>query len=546
MPVINNNNQQQNNQSQQSQTSQNQAQGPQAPGPKQRGTGFTNIQRMLGASDRGRVSSAIGQGIQGQVGRVQQGLQSAQNQFQQGVAQGRLDTNANKQYVTNTLQQAVADPTIVSGDTNEAKAIRGRFDTFRQGQYTGPTELAQAGQLQAQAQDTSNLAALTRTAGGRNALVSRFLGNQPGYSSGMARFDTMLAQTNAAPIRQARQQAAGLGGQVNAASQQAISEAEAARAASKQFATDTLNQIAGTRGGIEGTTPALESQVKDLDTANVVGKYIWGHSSNDAAPIEVRESARSVYTPVDYNIAGLQDQLSKITGNTVADRYNRARLQEDINKAKFQSVERLLSGGVTRSEIGQFDPTLQSTDSTLEYNPLVGNELAIRQLRDQNLISDQDYAQLSGGLTSTHAGLYGNVPFAKSYVGQDLKNVAANEGGRGGNYARQLIQLTNDNPYLLPDAPRLLASQQMSSGLQSGLDYTTGQNLSMEGLATAQERAQLNALSALAGQTAKYNTAGANYQQGGLKFNKVGDLLSKFEQAKQQYLDNSKKEISTI
>lgn len=267
MPVINSNNQQQQNQNPtQAQTNQAQDQGP---APKRTGTGFTNIQRILGSSDRNRVSQAIGSGLQGQVNRVQQGIQSAQQKFQTGVAQGRLDTDANRQYVNQTLQQAANDPSKITGDSDQAKEVQSRFATFRQGQYAGPTELAEAGALGAQAQNTNQLGSLARTGSGRNALLTRFFGNTPGYGTGQKRLDAMLFSPQNQNFRQAKQQAIGLSDQVKQASLLSNAQAQQAKEANQQFSRDVLAQIAGQRTGIEGSGDLMKSQVGDLQGKTV-------------------------------------------------------------------------------------------------------------------------------------------------------------------------------------------------------------------------------------------------------------------------------------
>ena len=545
MPVINSNNQQQQNQNPtQAQTNQAQDQGP---APKRTGTGFTNIQRILGSSDRNRVSQAIGSGLQGQVNRVQQGIQSAQQKFQTGVAQGRLDTDANRQYVNQTLQQAANDPSKITGDSDQAKEVQSRFATFRQGQYAGPTELAEAGALGAQAQNTNQLGSLARTGSGRNALLTRFFGNTPGYGTGQKRLDAMLFSPQNQNFRQAKQQAIGLSDQVKQASLLSNAQAQQAKEANQQFSRDVLAQIAGQRTGIEGSGDLMKSQVGDLQGKSVDANYIWGHGSEDR-PLEIRTANRTVYDPTTTNIADLQSQMSGITGNTLTDKYNRALIQEDINKANYNELQRYLSGGVTKGEVGTLDPTLQSDAKDLVYNPLMGGQLAVNKLLSSGLISQEDYDKLSPAMTNTWAGIYGQVPLAKSYVGRDILETANQDvWGRGGKYARALIQATKDNPYLLPDAPRLLAAQAEAGAIGKNLDYSTAQNLSLQGLASDQEKNQLNALSALAGQDAKYNLADKNaYVQGAFKFKSLDNLLSGINQAKSQYLAQSDNIPTTI
>ena len=166
---------------------------------RQQGSGFTNLQRVMGANQNNRLGQTVGQGIQGTQQKYGQNVQQSGQQFGQQAGAARLDTEQNRQYVQNTLGNAIQDPTKVG------QAEYDQFGNLRAGKYAGPQDLQNYSELQAQAQDVGQLGDLTRSAGGRQALLQRFIGGNKGYTQGQQNLDTLLlGQSGQNQLAQAR------------------------------------------------------------------------------------------------------------------------------------------------------------------------------------------------------------------------------------------------------------------------------------------------------------------------------------------------------
>lgn len=205
--------------------------------PKQQGSGFTNLQRVIGANKNNQLGSAISTGMGNRVGQIKNDIGQAQNSFNTQLQGNRVDTEENKNLVntalTNPYEAAKDDKTVSS------------FQNLMSGQYKGPTELGNANVLNAQAQEAAQYGQGATSAGGRTNLLQRFAGGN-NYNAGQQRLDNvLLGQTGANDLKQVRRDAAGLGTTLNNASLTAQSQAQAAAAANKGFADDINTQLGG-------------------------------------------------------------------------------------------------------------------------------------------------------------------------------------------------------------------------------------------------------------------------------------------------------------
>lgn len=60
----------------------------------QKGTGFTNLNKIMQANQGNKLGQAVSGGIQGQTQGVKTQVKSAQDQFEEEAQKGRLDTGA--------------------------------------------------------------------------------------------------------------------------------------------------------------------------------------------------------------------------------------------------------------------------------------------------------------------------------------------------------------------------------------------------------------------------------------------------------------------
>jgi hypothetical protein len=212
--------------------------------PKRKGTGFTNLQRVMQASQGSKLGQTIAGGITGQAQQVQSGVKSAQEEFEKKAEQERLDSAKNKELVASGIQQASQSGDI-SSDTSSL------FDRVRAGEYKGPTGLTDTQRLYSQAQQAQQLGALasgiggdaaTRS-GGRQELLRRFAGGSD-YTAGQRKLDeSILARDKQANLAAAARQTRGAAQDVERAGQVAQAKGQEYSNLAKLFAKQTGEQL---------------------------------------------------------------------------------------------------------------------------------------------------------------------------------------------------------------------------------------------------------------------------------------------------------------
>lgn len=238
------------------------------------GTGFTNVQKVIGANTNNRLGSAIQGGINSEAQGVKSDLGKQQNDFQSGLQANSLDNDQNKQIRENILGQA---KTLGQGESLSDQDAS-QFDKFRSGQYQGPTGLQNTDALAAKADETSQLARNTQTAGGRQALLQRYAGGGRQYTQGQQQLDNLiLGQTGGQQLAQVRRAGTGLAQDVNQASNAAQQQAQLAQSRNQQFGQQTGQEaqqaVTGLQGQLQTTRDAAAAkQANLLQQAQQLGK----------------------------------------------------------------------------------------------------------------------------------------------------------------------------------------------------------------------------------------------------------------------------------
>jgi len=220
------------------------------------GTGFQNLQNYVQANNPSQLQQTVATGLENQNQSVLNNLGQSQQQFAEGTQQNQANTNANQQ----TIQQILSNPTAftspaggavpnttgTAGTAGPTQAQVQQGNTFSQllgGQYQGPTSLANASQLQGQAQQAQQNAAGLSTAGGRQAVLQQLLGS-PTYNSGEQKFDaSLLGQGNSQALNTAAAQANALNPMVNQAVAGAQAQGTEQANAAQQFGQQTQGQF---------------------------------------------------------------------------------------------------------------------------------------------------------------------------------------------------------------------------------------------------------------------------------------------------------------
>lgn len=202
--------------------------------PKQEGSGFTNIQRVIGANSQNQLGQAVGGGVTNAANQAGQNINQAQNDFQNQADSSNQDTQQNRDYVNNTYQgiknqalpgqkssgsnaldqsNAAASMYTPAGPTASTNATPGqpsaqdtqKFSQFTSGQYQGPKNIGNINNLQSQAYDVNNLQNSLNSQEGRQGLLQRFVGGNNQYTSGQQNLDALLlGQTGNNQLAQAR------------------------------------------------------------------------------------------------------------------------------------------------------------------------------------------------------------------------------------------------------------------------------------------------------------------------------------------------------
>lgn len=234
---------------------------------QQRGTGFTNISRILGANQGAgeKIGQKIGSGINDQANAVRQGIQQGQSSFQAGKnesfgqASGAIDVG--KQMAR---QAGEAD------DAYSNRVAQSQGDLASQGQalqnaaYTGPQGLSNEGLLQTKASTAGALARLGGSSAGQNQLLHNLVANRGQYTQGQAGLDQLLlGQGGQKYVQAARQGAAGLEQQASGAITSAQQQAQNAKSA---IDTNKVNALQSVRNSLSGAGDESSNNVTGLQT----------------------------------------------------------------------------------------------------------------------------------------------------------------------------------------------------------------------------------------------------------------------------------------
>jgi len=221
---------------------------------KEKGSGFTNIQKVIGANEGNKLGSAVSSGLQQTGQNVQQSVDRAKERFGKSLEQGALGEQQ-AQERQGLLDKAKRGEEISADDS-------GRFGRMSSGQYTGDSGLQNAQGLQAKAGQAENLAQGVNTQGGRYGLLQQFVGS-PKYNQGAMRTDALLLGQDAGQVRQAASDLRGTTRGVDTAVRGAASQADLARAETMGFGESTKNML-----GTETSTindPILRDQKEAQD-----------------------------------------------------------------------------------------------------------------------------------------------------------------------------------------------------------------------------------------------------------------------------------------
>lgn len=244
---------------------------------QQRGTGFTNINRVLGANQGAgqKIGQAIGSNLQGQAGQVKQDINKGTSEFQAG-AQTNLATANNAIQQGKDLQKSSNDASDEAYAERLAKynadQLASQGQALQQAAYSGPQGLSNAGQIQSRAATVGALGQLAGSSAGQAQLLRSQVAGRGGYSQGQNALDALLlGREGQGAVQQGRSAVTGLNQDANTAIQTAQQKAQGMASAVDKNKVATLqalqNQLSGTgdetSGNVKGFTQQAKEQAQD-------------------------------------------------------------------------------------------------------------------------------------------------------------------------------------------------------------------------------------------------------------------------------------------
>lgn len=367
-----------------------QPQQPQQPGQpltnrqqQQRGTGFTNIGRILGANQGAgqRIGQAISGKLTGQAQDIRQGIQQGQANFQAGqqnaVNTANQNIGAGKALIKRTGENGESDTAYANRIAGIQGDLTSQGQALQNTEYTGPTGIQNAEQLQAKAATVGALGKMAGSSAGQGELLRNFVARKGNYTSGQQGLDQLLVGTQGQnAIQQGRQAVSGLEQQTGNATSSAEALANAAKQGIDTNRVSTLqalrDQITG-KGGFEeqATAQAADFQKNAnrlsqlLKGVDETGKPITQISADDQKLLDNAkdyglDTSNELYMKDPAAVQNAINQLSTTATNFGSEYYKDNQKQAATNLSKFlndQQLQDQLASNKFDTQAFKTDPT---------------------------------------------------------------------------------------------------------------------------------------------------------------------------------------------
>lgn len=346
---------------------------------KRKGTGFTNVKRILEANRGSRLGQEVASGIGGVAQKARSELETKADQFRTDIGKKAEERGAQKtaleteigRFATPSGTEGMGTTSTTEG-TEQPKyspTMQTSFGEFLKGQYKGPTEIEDKDKLRSTITQTEELGGLTRDVGGRGELLRRFVGGRD-YTRGERSLDTALLGTaGQKELSQAARQARGLGQEYARTVGEAEGLAQIEKAKTKSAAEDISGQLGEAIRNI---------QEKEVDL--LVGEA------------QKREDARLTA------ISGLENILNEQKPSTMTDE-NFKNKQKIAITAELQKIK----------DAGFIDEAT--------YNMLTAPEMTGLKKIQGKLVPQYDYSRGFLGRAISEKGLSGAIGDIKSIIG---------------------------------------------------------------------------------------------------------------------------------
>lgn len=348
-------------------------------GPKKpQGSGFTNVQRYLGANTGvgQKVGSAVTQNVQNVANKANENVQKTQQNFNQALTPDEQRYSQSQQNV----QSAFSDPTKFAQNQQNVD----EFGKLRQGQVgydpNKLTQQVQGLQTQGGVADLKNVANLANTQQGRFQLLQRTIG-RPNYTQGQQKLDQLFLN--------APQESGGLRKQITSATNPVLSNLESAQENLGQRLQGIERQRAETQSNIG------QQLGNEQDKTGALGGFVSDVEGRATAENKTRSDLQDTakkYLTGQIGLDQVPDELKQVLGNTkrfggdsavaqgILDKYltsgmqaNKGNITNQADLAKYQALNKL--AGTQGTYLSPEDQAnAQALDQRVKFDPTGFNQ----------------------------------------------------------------------------------------------------------------------------------------------------------------------------
>lgn len=248
---------------------------------KQKGTGFSNINRIIGANvgAGGQMGSRIASNLEEMGKSAQEKIGGAQQQFQQGFQQGLGQAQQQMQGAQNILRLPNESDADYAARVSKQQVDTSKIaEGLKGAEYKGPQGLENYQALQNRATGVSRMSDLARSNIGQGLLAKQAIAAPGRYTRGQSALDQLLIGQDAAAqkaIRDARQNISGVAQKAQEATRIAQEAGQGAAEGLQKTKDDISEKLLGEISGLKevGTKQAQAYTQKGREIAELLQKY---------------------------------------------------------------------------------------------------------------------------------------------------------------------------------------------------------------------------------------------------------------------------------
>ena len=365
------------------------------------GTGFVNLQKMMGASSGQKLGQTVAGGITGGAEQVKSQLGQEKEQYGQKLGEASSVFDASK-------RDAAIKSANESGTVNDEQSKA--FEGYRAGKL-GAQELSGGlqgyGDLSSKASDVVQQGKDVGSQAGRYNLLQRYASGGKQYGAGAKRLDAMLMGQGggAQALQQARMSTSGVGSQLQQAQEGAQAQYGVAAGKAKQFGEETEAQLGGATSAVDKEVdfPAKQkalqekyAQIQSLKDQRPDDAYESTHQGSQAAYDKAQQSgAEQLGIAGDYTYGMAGSQLADYASLDPNQMQNASQFASKEQNARMNALMKLSGKDAGQSNWG----TAQGGEA--EGALKVGKGALAAKLADLKGKESESFAKQTSDLAST-------------------------------------------------------------------------------------------------------------------------------------------------